>query len=312
MVSVVPLDPARAERLAAWTFPAYRHLLALEPAERNPSHGDRRHVRPIALVGEDEDGEVAGLVLGALPAAEEDVAARPAELLSVFVHPERRRQGMAGILLARLEREVRAAGARRIETVYMTGGAAEIVERLLAARGWSAPETRMSVVRFTIDEAKSTPWFGRYRWRSQTEYAPWVEVTDEEIERLRASHRASGWITEDLVPWQFDRAGVEPHSSLAIRRRGEIVGWVINHRMPDGTVRFTCSYIHPDLKRRGRILPAYTESVRRVADAGYSRCVFTVPAHHPEMVAFVERWAARWVGFVGETRGSSKELASGG
>jgi len=305
-VTCCPLDAARAERYASWTFPAYRHLLRLEPAQRNPAHGDLRTVRPIAFVGE-EGGEVVGLVLGCLP-AEADGGRRPAELLSISVRPDRRHRGIAGDLLERLEEEARTAGARQIETVYMTGDRSiDHVEALLASRGWSPPQARMAVIRFTVEGAASTPWFGRYRWRRQMECFPWVEITGEEIERLRASHRATGWIAEDLVPWQFDPQEVEPGSSLGIRLDGELVGWVINHLLPGRTVRFTCSFIRPDLKRRGRIVPAYTESIRRVGEAGYSRCMFTVPAHHPEMVAFVNRWG-RWAAFVGETRGSTKVL----
>lgn len=301
-------DPDRGEDLAPWTFPAYRHLLDFEPVELNPRYGDRRRVRPVASMAEEGGAGVMGLALGCLP-VEEEMDRRPAELLSIFVHPQRRNQGIGGRLLDHLEGRVREAGARRMEAVYMTGeDSIEYVERLLASRAWSDPEMRMAVVRFTVEQAKSTPWFGRYRRREQMGFFPWVEITDQEMEALRESHRASEWIAEDLVPWQFDLEGVEPHSSLGIRVEDEVVGWVINHLMPDRTVRFTCSFIHPRLKRRGRIVPAYTESIRRLDEAGFERCMFTAPAYHPEMVQFVKRWCGPWGSFLGETRGSSKVL----
>lgn len=311
MLSCHDLDPAGAERFAGWTFPSYRHLLQLQPAPRNPQHGDRRTVRPRAFVGE-EQGEVVGLALGCLPAEGEE-RRRVGELLSIFVHPARRRQGVAGRLLEHFERQIAEAGAHQVETTYMTGDhSIESVERLLASRGWSPPRARMTVIRFTVEEAMSTPWYGRYRRRQQMDFFPWIEVTDEELARLRASHRATGWIAEDLVPWQFDRRAVEPCSSLGMRVGGEVVGWVINHLMPSGAVRFTCSFVHPDLKRRGRIVPAYTESIRRLAEAGYSRCTFTIPSHHPEMVSFAKRWCAPWGSFIGETRRSTKVVAPPG
>lgn len=311
MITCHAFDPAQADSFANWTFPAYRQLLKLEPAQRNPQHGDRRLVRPFAFVAE-ESGKVVGVILGCLP-TEAEMSRRPAELLSIVVHPERRHQGIAGQLLERFEHEVGDAGARQIEAVYMTGDRSiESVERLLAGRGWSPPRPRMTVFRFTVEEAMNTPWFGRYRWRDHMEHFPWIEITDEALERLRASHRATGWIAEDLVPWQFDAQRVEPRSSLGIRLDGEVVGWVINHLLPGGAVRFTCSYIHPDLKRRGRIVPAYTESIRRLGEAGYSRCTFTVPSHHPEMVSFGKRWCGPWGSFVGETRSSIKALRAAG
>ena len=40
---------AQASGLARMTFPAYRHLLALEPVPRHPDEGDLRPVQPIAI-----------------------------------------------------------------------------------------------------------------------------------------------------------------------------------------------------------------------------------------------------------------------
>lgn len=300
-------DPSRVDEFVQWTFPAYRHLLDLEPTERNPQHGDRRRVRPAAFSAE-VAGDPAGLILGCLP-SEDEMDQRPAELLSLFVRQEKRHLGIAGSLLEHLECAFSEAGSRAVEATYMAPGPSiEYLERLLRRSGWSPPEGRMTVARFTIEQAESTPWYGRYRQREKMDLFPWLEVTEEELERLRDSHRRTGWIAEDLVPWQFDLEGIEPRSSLGIRVDGEVRGWVINHLMSGDTVRFTCSFIHPELKRRGRILPAYTESIRRVGEAGYERCMFTVPAHHPEMVNFVRRWCGPWCGFVGQTRGSVKEL----
>ena len=48
-------------------------------------------------------------------------------------------------------------------------------------------------------------------------------------------------------------------SSLGLRYRGEVVGWVINHRMDERTVRFTCSFMRRDLARRAAILALYPD-----------------------------------------------------
>jgi hypothetical protein len=94
-----------------------------------------------------------------------------------------------------------------------------------------------------------------------------------------------------------------------MRHKGEIVGWVINHHLAQGTVRFTLSYMRPDLARRAAILPLYKASIEKVAEAGYTYCMFITPVEYKGMVDFIRNHCARWIGFVGETRGVSKRLA---
>lgn len=287
------------------TYPALRHLLALEPTVRFPAEGDQRCIQPLA-VGAREEATPVGLALGCLPLGDGDAP----ELLSFYLRPERDTPAAADGLMARFEDAVRDAGFQSLGFVYTSGvKGSEALAELLARRGWSAPETRMVTLRFTLEQIKQTPWFERYRRRAGFEFAPWVEVGEGELAALRASHEESGWIAEDLVPWGFDQSRLDAASSLAILLDGEIVGWVLNHRIDEKTIRFTCSFLRRDLSRRARIVPAYTESILRAEAAGYERGLFTVPKHHTSMVAFVERWCAPWFGFVGHTLGVAKALS---
>ncbi len=303
-IDYTPLDSEVARRFDGMTFPAFRRLLDLEPTVLHPEEGDQRRIQPLAI-GAWADGAPVGLALGALPGDQEDAG----ELLSLYVLPAARRQGIADRLVSRFEDAVRDAGLSRLQTVYTTGKpGAGIFEHLIAGRRWSPPVTRMLVVKFTVAEAMTTTWYQKYRRRSSFEFFPWKELPRDELRRLQDSQAATGWIAEDLVPWKFAHRACEPHSSIGVRLDGEIVGWVINHQTGPESVRFTCSYIRRDLARRGRIVPLYSESIRRLSETSLTRCTLTVPMHHREMVAFVKRRCAPWVSFVGETRGSEKDL----
>lgn len=298
------LVPAVSHRFRKMTFPAYLKLLDLEQVVLHPEAGDKRLVQPVAITAACDDSP-AGLALGGLPVGNGLLP----ELLSVYVVPSLRRQGIGAGLVAQFERAVHELGFDRLQAVYSTGKiGSQIFEHLIERRGWSPPVKRMTVVRFTIQEAITTPWFRRYKRRSGFEFFPWAELSAEEARELRRSQTETAWIAEDLVPWLHDHYGFEPVSSLGIRLDGKIVGWVINHPVDANTVRFTCSYIRKDLARRGHILPAYSESISRLRETSFSRCTLTVPAHHPEMTGFIRRWCEPWVSFVGETRGSVKIL----
>jgi len=287
------------------TFPVYRHLLSLELAPRHPEQGDTATVQPLAVAAH-AGNEAAGLVLAAIPTSTGKVP----EVLSLFVAAAHRNQGVGTRLVLELENLMRGGGVRTVEAVYMSGKeSVPAIERILEKRGWSAPSLRTVTLRFTLEEAVQTDWYGRLPLRPPDyEIFPWTEVTDADREGLRRSNESSRWIAEGLEPWTHDEHGFDPISSVGLRYRGEIVGWVINHRVSDDTVRFTCSFMRKDFGRRGRILPLYTAAIDRLREAEIGNCLFITPVEYPNMVAFVKRRCAPWAGFLGETRGSTKDL----
>ena len=300
------LDASLANECEPMTFPRFRHLLLLYPSPRYPSEGDSRKVQAVGTVAL-SGPLVVGLALAAIPVDARDEA----ELLSVFVSPQWRQHGVATELVRRLEQELGGVGVASIEAVYMTGKPSiAAVERLFARLEWSAPTVRTITVRFTPEEARATPWFGRKLLPRGAEIFEWARVTADEMERLKISNLASPWIAEGLEPWAHSALGFEPASSVGLRVGGEIAGWVINHRIWADTVRFTCSFMRPDLARRAAILPLYTASIERVEAAGYRNCTFITPVKYEGMVDFILNRCAKWVNYVGETRRVDKRLVT--
>ncbi len=302
------LSPGQARAVEGMTYPVYRHLLSQQPAPRHPEQGDQKLVQPLAIAAWFE-GSPVGLALAETPA--DVVEGGSAELLSLYVHPALRGAGLGSSLVLRLAEVLAARGMVRLTTVYMTGRpGSEAFERVLAKCGFGPPVTRTVTLRFTPDEALSTPWFARFTLPApEYEIFAWSELRPEEREKLRQTQAQSPWITAGLEPWAHDRA-FDPLSSLGLRNQGSVVGWVINHRISEDTVRFTCSFMRKDLGRRGRILPLYTASIERLRAAGIKTCTFVTPVVHRTMVEFVKRRCAAWASFYGETRGAARPLAA--
>jgi GNAT superfamily N-acetyltransferase len=302
------LRPDQAGAVAPMTFPAYRHLLTLQPSLRLPAEPEQRPIRPVAVAAYGANGPAA-LAIAELPVRDSD---GPPELLSVFVAPDSRGRGLATAMVDAIERAVAARGASSIEAVYMTGKPSiPAVERIFEKRGWEPPALRTLTVRFTIQEAISTPWYGRTGLLPPgAEIFAWKDLTADERQELRASNERAPWIANSLQPWRHDSIGFDPVSSVGLRYRGEVVGWVINHQMDAQTVRFTCSFMRKDLSRRGRIVPLYSESIRRLTETPCEVCTMITPTVYPGMIEFIRRHIAPYASFTGETRGTRKAFVS--
>jgi GNAT superfamily N-acetyltransferase len=307
--TIAELTPEVADLLGGMTFPAYRHLLALAPAPRHRDMADQPIVQPMAIAAW-AGPKAIGLIVAEVPVQGSGAADAVPEILSIFVLADWRGRGVATALVGALEEALRARGQARVGAVWMTGKSdIAAVEHILVKRGWVPPVTRTISVRFTPEEAARTPWFQRVKLpAAKYEMFPWTELRDDERDRIRQSHDATPWIARGLEHWKHDRDGFDPISSLGLRYEGAVVGWVINHRISEGCVRFTCSFMRSDLSRRGRMLPLYTESIERLAAAGVGECTLVTPLEYAEMAEFLRRRCASAVHYFGETRGSAKEL----
>lgn len=298
-----PLGPGDAWQVAGMTYPAYRHLLALGERKRHPELGDERLVRPFGFVAR-RDGRSVALAL-----AEEPVAAgdeHPPQLLSVFVEAAERRRGLARALVARVEAELRGRGHDALTAVYTCGKpGVEWMERLLVERGWEPPVPQSLSVRFEPRRALESPAFEPDRlraYREGLEIFPWSEISPEELQDIRRSDQEHHWVEPALNPWQFDPRSLDP-SSVGARYRGQVVGWVLNHRVIADVVRWSVAFMRRDLARRARTVPMFETSLRRIVARGDCRfCTFITPFSYPHMIRLIRRWIAPISFFVEESR----------
>lgn len=293
----VPATAAEAAGFAEMTFPNYRHLLSLE---------EREQITVLAVTAT-VDGVPAGLALGGLP---KPGYSAPPSLFSIYTAPAFRHQGVGTRLMEAFQNEVAARGGEIIRLIYMTGkDSTPHFERIMEKNGWEKPQPRMAAIKADMRQirAMDPPWLQERRVDGRFRIILWRDVTDEQKAALRRSHEAENWIAQDLVPWKHEE-NYDPVTSCAVLRDGNLVSWVINHHMPDGTTRFTCSFAHPRLQRYGVVFWLYKEAVDEMEKHGRRFGMWTVPLHHPAMHAFATRWMKPCAVYFRETMGGEKIL----
>lgn len=262
----------------SFTFPGYQSTLWAADL-----HG------PVQAIGAWVDGQPVGLALS-LWCPYEDLA----RIVTLFVAPAFRRQGVADLLLAATESGWRARGAKRLEVGYLQqSGAADTLSRMLARHAWpqAQPERLICACDRSMLDSK---WFAREPVvPNGCDIISWSRVSVRERAALMAEQLLDPWIPTSLNPFKYE-ANAE-FNSVALREAGKIVGWVITERYDVQTLVYSCSYMHPDRQKRGWIVPLYIEAVRRHATrSDLPNARWAVPYRFAPMVKFVQRWMASY------------------
>ena len=275
-----------------FTFPSFRPLLKRIDSDNS-----------IVAITASNQEESVGLAVAKI---EEDAYSH-AEILSIFVEPQYRCRGIGEALLNRLETELIARGCKKAELIYTTGKpTTPSLERLLQKCNWRPPEARVLVCKGNAQTIMEAPWMKRYG-RLPADYSifPWQEITQKERDTIQQLQDTQAWIPEGLVPFKHEKH-LECINSLGLRYQGQVVGWVINHRLSSDTIRYTCSFVRKDLQKMGRIILLYSEAGKLQLQAQVPNVIWTVPMGHDSMINFVRNHWASYLNSVEESRGSRK------
>lgn len=293
MIDYFPLrDRQSAQMFRHMTFAAYNATLDFEPSSPPP-----------LVVGASAGGHPVGMALAKRRAG--DVAA---ELLSVFVAPDWRGQGIAAGLLHRIEAECAREKVPALTAKYMGGLAASpVIEHILAKGGWSQPRKRTTVLTFPLDRVREQPGFeSKARTPRGFEILPWTRLAAAERVEIRVSNARQAWIEPDLVPFDHE-ADLDTDASVALRSGGAVLGWCIGHRTAD-TLRVSCAFMREDARRAGGMLALVREAIERAARAGCEKGMVTAPVWHEWLREFAQHWIAPLATTASETFGVYKLL----
>ena len=292
MYTISLLNAFTAPGYQSLTYPAYRELLQ----STDPT-------RSVVAVGATYQSEKVGLAMGRV------ISQDLGEVLSLYVANKQRLHGLGAALLSYLEAVLGGLGCTRLQLTYPAGEPSTMVlERLLARRDWAPSEPRMLLCRVHTGIAHAR-WVQKDSLPKPYCIFPWAEITRLQAAAIQRKQEREYWIPENLVPFQHER-DAEPMNSLAMSCHGEIVGWLLTHRLAPDTIRYTALFVRSDLQRLGLGLSLLAESIRRqVSVLGQdSFGSFGVPVDNTRMIRFVNKRLAPYLISRVETRGTFKLL----
>lgn len=229
-----------------------------------------------------------------------------AEILSLFVLPDYRQQGIGTKLVGYLERELAQQGCSQVTVAYQaTALTATALEPLLQKFNWQPPQATFLLGKTTTEKIAAAPWLTRYPLPAAFTVFPWHELTAAEAEswQQRQDYPPS------LNPFTNDPR-LEPLNSLGLRYRGEVIGWMLTHRVAPDTIRYSNLYVSEKFQKLGRAISLLAESIQRQIASSIPYCTFSVSQENTQMLKFVDRHLQPYLTGMSESRICGKRLNS--
>jgi GNAT superfamily N-acetyltransferase len=239
------------------------------------------------------------------------------EILSVFVVPEYRNQGIGSTLIGMMEDSLAQYDCQQAALVYIkSSSTATYLEKILQHRKWNEPQSRMllaesnclkldnpDVIQYIEDCLQKSPLPADFT------ICPWSEVTSVELKKLQGQENI--WYPSSLSPFQ-EVAIIEHTNSLGLRYQNEIVGWMITHRSTPNTIRYTSLFVREDLQRFGRAIPPWTLLFKsfflQAHHSPVPNCSFTVLDGNDKMLRIINRRISPFLSSIRHSMGTTKFL----
>lgn len=165
-----------------------------------------------------------------------------AEVICFFIDPQHRHQGLALRLFSALEQELPKDGTQLVLFAYPTGTPNTLaIEQLLKKAQWTEPKVIHIHCRFD-GPIFNPPWLNRQEQLPEGfQIFPWSDLQPFERERLIHQEKHN-LIPREVSPFREEEK-IELLNSFGLRHMGDIIGWMITHRLNDDTIGYTSLYI---------------------------------------------------------------------
>ena len=244
----------------------------------------RKIREPLMAIVATHQGVPIGLVL-----AEYSSSHSSAKVLSLFVQPAHRREGVGETLLSNMYHVAARQGCKGLEIAYQADWPNAIaMERMLRKHSWSAPRASMLLCKGTMQDIASADWLNKCSLPDDFEIFLWSELTAEERNSIIDRQKDEPWFPPVLTPFQEEER-IEPLNSLGLRYRGEVVGWMITHRTSPDTVQYTSLFVRKDLQRPGRAIPLLAQAIKRQMASDIPKGICQIQTETRPMVVYMRR-----------------------
>lgn len=193
---------------------------------------------------------------------------RIADMHSLSLLPAYSTEKTAKEMLKQLEKILINENCLVIRFVYPAENlVVKILEPHLKQIGWSNPKPFGIHCEFDANTF-NPPWFklqGTYP-EGFSEF-PWAELTESENKQLHYQ-LAQGVFPIEVSPFNIKTAPIDLASSLGLRYKDEVIGWMVNHRLSPDKLQYSALFIQRQFQQSGIAITMLAHSIDRQISAG--------------------------------------------
>ena len=226
-----------------------------------------------------------------------------AQLISLFVSPHQRRQGIATRLIAHLSTFLHEQKLTTLSVNYQAPHHQPgPMDRLLARLGWSTPQQIFLLLKGEAKQLASIAWPERFPLSEGYQLMPWrTDYADVALQLLAGNERTE----------VFQSSQLEPQISLALLHHNTLVGWVLVDRTSTNATRFSSVFVDKGHRARGQGLTLLVHAFRKQQAAGIPIARAAVAPHSQAMLRLVDRHLGQHLKTITAARSSQRNLDSG-
>ena len=229
----------------------------------------------------DVAGEKVGLVLAEIFSTPPQTPLE-VEVISLFVLPDYRHQGIGTGLIKTLEMGLTALGCGQMQLVYKSTAITNLaLEPLLKRQNWQT-QVNFLLGKTSTEKVSQAPWLKKYPLPNKFTVFPWSELTDADKKQLEMLDYPTA-----LSP--FSNTPAEPLNSLGLRYENQLVGWMITHRVATDAIRYSTMFVDKRFQGLGRGISLLSQSILRQVDSTVPYYLFAVQQENPAMLKFVHK-----------------------
>lgn len=228
------------------------------------------HPKALIFVASVDDQDI-GFVLASV----ED-ATRSSDIEAMAVIDSFQQRGIAGQLLKALEDALMERQCLVVTKLYEASkSTTPALEAVVASRGWKAPQRFLRRYHFHVPTF-APAWFQvTYPLPSGFEIISWTQVTEQERKHIHHQYK-QGTFPAMVYPLGHDVELIEPMNSLALRHRGELIGWMVTHRVAADTIRYAYFYVEDSVRHQGISVRMLIDAIRLQQTSDIPKATFEI------------------------------------
>lgn len=161
----------------------------------------------------------------------------------LYVDPKNSKHSIESALLQNLTDELAGLGTTLATYTYATNlSSASDIEKAFIEQDWKGPRPFIIDCLFFSKNFNPPWWNKQIDLPMEFEIIPWNTLSGTDKKNLENRY-AQGTIPSYVYPFGKDQDIIEPKNSLIMKYEGNIIGWMVTHRLAPDTVRYSALYI---------------------------------------------------------------------